>query len=225
MANASVYQNVQIQETIGHCKAYSRIDLRKQPITDSDIEIIIKEAIIKKQCSMLWLVSNRITSQGISNLAAALHKCTALEGLSLCDNAVNDTDVFHITSALSHYNTKLRRLALTSNNITDEGVQHLAEILKMNCSLTELWLGFNKITDRGVQILTDALAHYNKTLCVLSLSWNKLVTDSSVDFFIDMFENNQTLRTVCLTNCNLSESSKLKLRKATKLRREFYLDL
>ncbi|CAF3446162.1 unnamed protein product [Rotaria socialis] len=195
MANAFACQNVQIQETIGHCKVHSRIDLRKQPITDSDAEIIIKEAIIKKQCSMLWLVSNHITSQGISNLAAALRNCTALEGLSLCDNAVNDADVFHITSALSDHNTKLRRLALTSNNITDEGVQHLAELLKVNCSLTELWLGSNKITDRGVQMLTDTLVHYNKTLCVLSLSWNKLVTDASVDFFIDLFENNQTLRT------------------------------
>ncbi|CAF1200590.1 unnamed protein product [Rotaria sp. Silwood1] len=225
MANSPVYRNQQLEDKINNYKICSRIDLRKQQLTDSDIEIIIKEAIIKKQCSMLWLTNNNITSQAISNLAAALHNNTTLEGLSLCDNGINDTDVFHLAHALSNSNSKLNRLALTSNNITDQGVQYLAQMLKLNHSLTQLWLGFNKITDHGVKILTDTLIHHNKTLYVLSLSWNNRVTDSSVDFLIDMFEYNQTLRTVCLVNCNLSETSKLKLRQATKLRKEFYLDL
>ncbi|CAF0928526.1 unnamed protein product [Rotaria sordida] len=225
MTNLSVYRNQQLEDKINNCKIGSRIDLRKQQLTDSDVEIIIKEAIIKKQCSMLWLMDNNITSQGILNLASTLNNNTTLEGLSLCRNGINDTDVFHLARALSNSNSKLNRLALTSNNITDEGVQHLAEMLKLNHSLTQLWLGFNKITDHGIQILTDTLAYHNKTLSVLSLSWNNRVTDSSVDFFINMFEYNQILRIVCLVNCNLSETSKLKLRKATNLRTEFYLDL
>ncbi|CAF3075217.1 unnamed protein product [Rotaria sp. Silwood2] len=225
MTNSSDYQNQQLQEKINNWKDCSRRDLRKQKLTDLDIEIIIKEAIIKKQCSMLWLMNNNITSQGILNLASTLRNNPTLEGLSLCDNGINDIDVFNLARALSHSNSRLNRLALTSNNITDEGVKHLAEMLKLNISLTQLWLGFNKISDQGVKILTEALAHHNKTLYVLSLSWNNQVTDSSVDFFINMFEHNQTLRTVCLVNCNLSETSKLKLRNATNLRKEFYLDL
>jgi hypothetical protein len=51
------------------------------------------------------------------------------------------------------------------------------------------------------------------------------VTDSSVDLFIDMLQYNETLRTVCLSNCSLSGTSKIKLREATKLCKEFYLDL
>jgi Ran GTPase-activating protein (RanGAP) involved in mRNA processing and transport len=174
---------------------------------------------------MLWLVNNQITSQGISSLASTLHSNTTLEGLSLCANGITDVHVLYITLALSDSNSKLNRLALTSNDITDEGAQHLADMLKTNQSLTQLWLGFNKITDQGVEILTNALAHQNQTLHVLSLSWNKLVTDLSVDFVINMLEYNQTLRTVCLANCNLSDTSKVKLRQATKSYKEFYLDL
>lgn len=225
MANSAMYRNHQVEEKINKCKVLSRLDLLQQPLTDSDIETIIREAINKKQCSMIWLVNNHLTSESISNLATALYTNPTLEALSLCENSVDDTNVLYLSRALSDKNTKLKRLALTSNNITDEGVQHLAEMLKLNTSLNQLWLGFNKITDYGVQILTDALAYHNKTLHVLSLSWNKLVTDLSVDYLIHMFEHNKTLATFCLSNCNLSETSKLKLRKATKLRREFYLDL
>ena len=148
-----------------------------------------------------------------------------MEGLSLCDNDIDDTDVFQLASALSKNDSKLSRLALTSNNIKDESVQHLAEMLKTNRYLTQLWLGFNQITNHGVPILTDVLAHHNKTLHVLSLSSNYPVTDSSLDFLINMLECNHVLRTVCLSNCGLTETSKLKLRETTASRLEFYIDL
>jgi Ran GTPase-activating protein (RanGAP) involved in mRNA processing and transport len=225
MPNSLVCQNRKLEEKINNCQSCSRIDLRKEKIIDSDMEFVIKEALINKQCTMLWLTDNQLSSQSISTLASALHNNTTLEGLSLCRNGITDTDVLHLTRALSNNKSKLNRLALTSNDITDEGAQYLADMLKTNRSLTQLWLGFNKITDHGVQIMTDILAHHNKTLHVLSLSWNNLVTDSSVDLFIDMLGYNETLRTVCLSNCSLSGTSKIKLREATKLHKEFYLDL
>ena len=39
-----------------------------------------------------------------------------------------------------------------------------------------------------------------------------------------MLEHNQTLRTVCLSNCNLSDVTKIKLQAAARLHKEFYLD-
>jgi Ran GTPase-activating protein (RanGAP) involved in mRNA processing and transport len=225
MTNLSIYRNRNLEQKIQNCKPCSRIDLRKEKLTDSDIEIIIQEAIINKQCTMLWLFDNQITSQGVSMLASILYNNTTLEGLSLCNNGITDDDVLYLTRPLSDNKSKLNRLALTSNNITDEGAKYLVEMLKTNQTLTQLWLGFNKITDHGVQLFMNVLANHNKTLHVLSLAWNQLVTDSSVDFVIDMLEHNQTLRTVCLSNCNLSDTNKVKLREATKLHKEFYLDL
>jgi Ran GTPase-activating protein (RanGAP) involved in mRNA processing and transport len=225
MTNSPAYQNRKLVEKINNCKPCSRIDLRKQPLTNSDIEIVIQEAIINKQCTMLWLTNNQLTSQSVVTLASALYDNTTLEGLSLCANDITDNDVFYLTKALSDTKSKLNRLALTSNEITDHGAEYLAEMLKINQTLTQLWLGSNKITDRGVQLLTNILAYHNKSLHILSLARNQLITDSSVEFFVDMFEHNQTLRTVCLSNCNLSEASKIKLREVTKLHKEFYLDL
>jgi len=225
MTNLSTYQNRSLARKIKNCQSCSRIDLRKEKITDSDIEIIIQEAIINKQCTMLWLIDNQITSKGVSILTSALYNNTTLEGLSLCNNNINDNDVLNLTKPLSDNSSKLNRLALTSNNITDLGAQYLAEMLLTNQTLTQLWLGFNKITDNGLKLLMNVLTYDNKTLHILSLVWNEQITDSSVDIVINMLEHNQTLRTVCLSNCNLSETSKLKLRKETKSHFEFYLDL
>ncbi|CAF1089309.1 unnamed protein product [Adineta steineri] len=220
-----IYRNRKLEEEINSCKSCSRIDLRKQKITDLDMEFIIQEAVINKQCTMLWFSDNQLTSQSVSILASTLHNNTTLEGLSLCHNGINDVNISHLSQILSDSKTKLNRLALTSNEITDEGVQYLAEMLKTNHSLTQLWLGSNQITDRGMQYLADVLAHRNRTLHVLSLTWNKLITDLSVDSIINMLEYNQTLRTVCLSNCDLSDIGKERLREAIKLRKEFYLDL
>jgi Ran GTPase-activating protein (RanGAP) involved in mRNA processing and transport len=225
MTNLSVYQNKILERKIKAFKSYSRIDLHKEKLIDSDIEIIIREAIINKHCTMLWLKDNQISSQGVAMLASALDNNTTLEGLSLCNNGITDDDVFHLTQSLSNNKFKLNRLALTSNEITDKGVQYLAEMLKTNQILTQLWLGFNKITDYGLELLMNVLTSHNKTLHILSLSWNQSITDASVDFIINMLEYNYTLKIICLSNCNLSDTSKIKLRTAAKLHLEFYLDV
>ena len=225
MTYTSIYHNKKLEELIKNCESYSRIDLRKIKLTDSDIEIVIKEAIINKQSTMLWLENNQITSKGISILCSILYSNTILEGLSLCYNHIKDIDLIHLTKPLSDNQSKLNRLALTSNEITDQGVKYLSQMLKTNQTLTQLWLGFNHISDDGVKLLMNILTYHNKTLQVLSLASNYLITDISVDYIIEMLENNQIIKVLCLSNCQFSDTTKIKLRTATKLFTEFYLDL
>ena len=189
------------------------------------MEFVIKEAITGKHCTMLWLMENQLHSRCVSLLAAALSSTISMEGLSLCNNGITDSDVLQLAEVLSAKNSTLNRLALTSNNISDHGVQCLAKMLTSNATLTQLWLGFNHITDQGVQLLMKALAHHNRTLQVLSLSSNTMITDASIDFLLEMLEHNETLRVVCLLNCTLSETNKERLREAAKRHREFYFDL
>ena len=49
---------------------------------------------------------------------------------------------------------ELKRLDLASNNITDEGVKHLATALtNTNCTLNSLNLEYNNITDKGKNLV------------------------------------------------------------------------
>jgi hypothetical protein len=51
------------------------VDLREQNVNDEDMEIVVKEAVINKQCKKLELSNNQITSVGASIIAKAL-KCS-----------------------------------------------------------------------------------------------------------------------------------------------------
>lgn len=61
-----------------------------------------------------------------------------------------------ITKALAS-NSHAKKLILNSNGLTSACVPPLAETLKFNDTLVELWLNFNKIDDDGVDLLVKAI--------------------------------------------------------------------
>jgi len=147
-----------------------------------------------KQCSILQLQGNAITSQGIIILIdALLNNSTTLQDLWLSNNCISDVGVQTLTSTFLLNNLTLKQLHLGSNCITDRGIQYLAEMLKSNCTLTDLWLYNNQITDQGVQNLTYILKTGNRNLKHLDLQWNKSITDWSINSFVNMLEQNRIL--------------------------------
>jgi hypothetical protein len=65
--------NPRLEERFAYIfKQHSAIDLRSMKITDSDMDIVVSEIIIKRQCSELNLSLNKITYNGISILALTL---------------------------------------------------------------------------------------------------------------------------------------------------------
>ena len=103
-----------------------------------------------------------------------------LKRLNLLGNQITDEGVKHLATALTHTNCKLNSLNLNKNQITDEAVQHLATALvNSNCKLNILNVGCNQITDEGVKHLSKALAHSNCKLNFLYLSGNH-ITDKGV---------------------------------------------
>ncbi len=119
----------------------------------------------------------------------------------------------------------LQHLYLGQNDIADEGLKHLSNMLKTNRTLTWLWLTDNEISNQGVEFLSNTLAHYNITLEWLFLNSNKLITDSCIDDLIHMLKRNNTLKTLYINNCNLSEITKRKLLKITKTKNDFDLEV
>ena len=119
----------------------------------------------------------------------------------------------------------VQHLYLGQNNITDIGIEHLAEMLKTNRTLTWLWLSGNEIGNRGVELLADALADHNISLEWLFLNSNQAINDSSVDALISMLKRNHSLKTFYINNCNLSDIAKQKLQEVVKTKKDFDLEL
>ncbi|CAF0748052.1 unnamed protein product [Rotaria sp. Silwood1] len=217
------YQNPQLEQSISKCQSHTTIDLSKQQLLDRDIETIIKQGLIEKQCTRLDLGYNLITSKGASILADALKNNTTLEELDFHNNRLSDLGVYSLAKVLSSNNSILKALGLGSNGITDNGVEHLAEMLKTNRTITWLALAGNQIGDYGVKLLANTLAHQNTSLLVLSLHVNKSISDTSVDIIIDMLQHNKSLKKLWIQDCNISEDGKLKLRDAAKIKQGFSL--
>ena len=86
------------------------------------------------------------------------------------------------------------------------------------------------MTNCGVQILADVLCGIdNNFLCTslekLHISFNRAITDESLEIFLELMEKNQTLKILYVQNCSLSEKVRRCLRKATlkKKNRKFNL--
>jgi Ran GTPase-activating protein (RanGAP) involved in mRNA processing and transport len=221
----TTYQNKQLQQLIEQCKSRSEVNLKEKNLNDEDMKIVVKEAIINKQCKILDLRRNRITSVGASIIAEALNNNTTLERLNLSRNSLCDKGVHSLTKTLSLNNSKIQLLDLQSTGITDEGVGYLAEMLKTNTTLGYLALGWNEISDLGVQRLANVLTHHNTTLKALYINTNKLVSDSSVDALAKMLKQNRTLKCLKIEDCNLSEKGKEKLRQIAQSKKDFKLSV
>jgi Ran GTPase-activating protein (RanGAP) involved in mRNA processing and transport len=74
---------------------------------------------------------------------------------------------------------------LNKNEITEDGARALADMLKLNKSLTDLSLNYNQIGNNGVRALCNALKTNNRSLKHLYLNGNA-IDDSSVDAIVEM---------------------------------------
>ncbi|CAF2408592.1 unnamed protein product [Rotaria sp. Silwood2] len=223
---SEIYFNPTLNEKINLLEPKLHADLSYCYLTDADMSIVINDIIIDKKCTELWLHGNNITSRGAAILSSSLINNSKLKSLDLSFNSISDTGVYSLSQALlPNKNSSLKILYLSKNNISNDGVIYLSEMLKTNYTLKELWLSHNGIDDEGVKKLAHVLAYYNKTLKTLSLSMNMLITNASIDYLIEMFEHNRTLKHIWIKDCNLSEQGKMKLRQKANQKRNLKIEL
>ncbi len=178
------------------------MDLSSLSLTDNEIPEIMHRVLRqeKKNYTNLVLRDNTITSMGVKILVDEL-----------------------LTTPRC-----LKNIGLSSNpDIGDAGVEHLIRLLQGSRTVTFLALHNTGITDRGVRLLADALcdAETNSpsVLRKLYISFNKFITDESLEALIQILEHNQTLRVFSLQHCSLSDKARRRLRHicAKKKKRKF----
>ncbi|CAF4772514.1 unnamed protein product [Rotaria sp. Silwood1] len=89
-------------------------------------------------------------------------------------------------------------LRLKQNKITSQGALILADALRHNIKLRELYLYGNQISDIGSRSLAQAFSVKHSTLIRLSLGSNG-ITDEGARYFADMLKINRTLRHLLLS--------------------------
>ncbi|UJR06628.1 hypothetical protein I4U23_010912 [Adineta vaga] len=216
-------ENVYLRQEIARSPAYSTVYL-SQDLNDRDIEYVVEEAVIKKQCRVLQLTRCKVTFTGASILANALNNTeNILEELQLLDNRIGDDGVLHLAKVLSINENNLKVLDLTTNRISNVGAKYLAEMIQTNERLTALHIAGNEIGNQGIQMIINAIQYHNRTLEELDFCTNRSVDDDVVDDLIQLMKHSQTLKRLFLFNCNLSQNGKDKLMKMQKKIDNFWL--
>ncbi|CAF1596356.1 unnamed protein product, partial [Didymodactylos carnosus] len=99
-------------------------------------------------------------------------KLGQVDVLHLSGKLASKEDTMAIAEALK-INKTLTELWISQNNISDQGAMAIAEALKINKTLTELWIYENNISYQGAMAIAEALK-INKTLTELWISQNNI---------------------------------------------------
>ncbi|XP_070709093.1 leucine-rich repeat-containing protein 34 [Pempheris klunzingeri] len=117
---------------------------------------------------------------------------------------LDDGDVLALSTCLRN-NRCVTGLDVGYNNITDEGVGHLADFLQDGSALRSLDLTFNDIHTDGAEVLANSL-QCNSTLLSLRLSGNKIGNRGAMHL-ARMLQVNTTLKELEVADCDLATQS------------------
>lgn len=123
------------------------LHLQKYEMRDFGMTRLAENLMDNNSLTYLDLSCNRITRDGVEELSKVLQKNTAIETLDLGFNRLEDDGAIHIANALATLNTTLKTLVVTTNNIGSKGLCALADAMKTNTTLTNIYIWGNKLEE------------------------------------------------------------------------------
>ena len=190
-------ENISIFLTCSSIKQWEELYLWGCHIRDVGLRILhrilLQSAITIEE---LWLDSNDLSSSSDGCLADIVIKCR-VKWLSISNNTnIGQTEEFFPTipsssleslyidginlssraaimifTALKEKKTKLKKLSMADNDVTDDACDVIAETLQVNSTLEYLNIHGNKISKEALQLILNSLRH-NNTLTELRLPSN-----------------------------------------------------
>lgn len=161
---------------------------------------------------VLNLSSMDLTDVDLPEIVQAIFNNTQKNctGLILRDNSLSADGVKTFVDDLLIVKANLKCLCLSNNcDLGDTGIEQVIRLLRGTRSLTVLALFHTGMTDHGVRLLADALcAEQTHLLCTplekLDISFNKSITDNSLEALLQIAERNRTLKVLSLQHCSFS---------------------
>ena len=202
----AVKRNRWVKQLIDDHDDRSIIDLSCQNLVDPDMLVIVKYAVLEKQCKGLNLWRNQFKFGSLSVLCHFLNDNRTLRELDLSYNQLKDEGVRMLSEVLALNTCVIRDLDLSSNQITDKGAKCLAKMLTTNKRLKILALNYNDITNDGLISLAHALDdHKNNQLKQLRLEANPFITRTGVEYTLNLLKKQQRFQKLYVKDCTFSD--------------------
>ena len=145
---------------------------------DDGVASIVRKIIQNNTLTTLRhldLRSNNITCDGAMSLQGLIINNTSLCSLILSDNDIGDYGMMALSRGLQQQQEQqrgLRKLDVSTNNITKRSATLIATMLRANQSLHELNLSFNSLCDDGVATILAAVTATTTNSCHPAININ-----------------------------------------------------
>lgn len=161
---------------------------------------------LKSSLRKLSLKTNKIGTDGASQVFLALRHVTNLMELDLSGNQIEDKSL-EILGNILLFNRSLKILKLDNCGLTWRSCEFLRRPLKTNTDLAVLSLDLNQLTDLGVSYLAEGL-QYNRNLKELSLNMCS-VTSVGLESLVSVIKSRTALRTLrlCYNDISIADNS------------------
>ncbi|KAG8445201.1 hypothetical protein GDO86_010107 [Hymenochirus boettgeri] len=201
----------------------TNLDLRYNNLSDNGAIYIADFLQNNSSLFYLNLMGNDIGTNGSEHIAEALKSNESILSLRMTGNKIGNKGGMVFASMLQ-INSTLEELDLGDCDLLQKKciftfkeytTIHLAEMLKLNKTLTELHLCKHEMTDFGVQRLCDALLE-NSHLKYLDLGCNKITRDG-VKCLADVLKSNKTLEILDLSSNRMEDEGVIYIAEAIHL--------
>jgi len=208
----------------------------KESYYDTDIASIFIEMGKLHRLQKLGLIGYPLGPESIINLADLIIKLSGLKYLNLTECNLGNESVALICKSISKGIPKnLTHLNLSSNNIGPSGCEKICELLVECTKLKKLDLSCNEITDKSIVPILKILSenHFNlQKICInntkiteislftlaniskniinlkcLSLSGNKFNNEKCVNYIAEIMKNLSKLKELGLGHCEIQKGS------------------
>ncbi|XP_076617946.1 leucine-rich repeat-containing protein 34 [Chaetodon auriga] len=179
---------------------YAAVCAEHQIKINPDIVEMLEKTTVTEKVTLKLTGNNRLRriqrldDKDVLVLSKCLRNNKCVTGLDVGYNNITDEGVVHLADLLQEDDSALLSLDLMFNNIQTDGAKVLADSLQCNSTLLSLRLSGNKIENRGAMHLASML-QVNNTLKELELAACDLATQSVIAFAI-VLKSNTTLRSV-----------------------------
>ncbi|KAM6968562.1 protein phosphatase 1 regulatory subunit 37 [Tautogolabrus adspersus] len=171
----------------------SRLDVCNVPLVDYPAQSLSK-ALLTGRLTALHLHNAQLSGVPLYTLISALRSNKALKELHLTDNQLNSYQDALQLGDLLRYNTTLQTLQLSNNNVADAGLEELCDGLRHQAAgLKVLLLRNNQITADGMVHLAKALPVL-RVLQVLDLGENLLGNEGIQEIREPLMQNLSVLQ-------------------------------
>lgn len=224
-SNIDIYENNNLKQLIDKCEINCLINLNGEILNDNDIDIIINNGLINKRSQSIILKNNFLSFNSIEKLSLHLNINKYLTKLIITNNQLSDLSIKSLSESLSFNNSTLKQLNLGSNQLDDQSLIYLSDMLKSNQTIISIGLQDNQITDESIQYFSSVIENFNKSIEDISLYSNKLITDLSIQSLSNMINQNNSLNTLWIWDCQLSEQGKQEIQQSIQIKNHFELKL